>query len=308
MSNYLSNASCITYKGKNLYSPKYDFIFKGLFGREESKVQLMSFLNSVLKEDIKNPDEIEFQNIEVPSDDPEDKQSRYDLSVVINNGEYKKYVLIDMQMTKRENNNERFVYYLNKKVASLVKVGDEYSAFVVIQLVLEDYIYFNDTDRYLSTVKLIVEEDLKVLTDIQKFIIIELPKLPKLTKDSSMMEMWLAFINCRSAEEYAILETNSIIKNSISDLQKISADEYTRRQIELREKIARDRGNDLAATARISRAEGFTEGKAEGIDIGKVEGKAEGISQVAKNMRNSDIPIDLISATTGLTREEVLAL
>ena len=62
--------------------------------------------------------------------------------------------------------------------------------------------------------------------------------------------------------------------------------------------------------------DGLSQGKAEGFSQGKVEGKAEGISEgknernieIAKNMLNEGIDINIIIKCTGLTNEDINAL
>ena len=62
--------------------------------------------------------------------------------------------------------------------------------------------------------------------------------------------------------------------------------------------------------------DGLSQGKAEGFSQGKVEGKAEGISEgknernieIAKNMLNEGIDINIIIKCTGLTNEDISAL
>ena len=58
--------------------------------------------------------------------------------------------------------------------------------------------------------------------------------------------------------------------------------------------------------------EGRSEGEAAGIKKGRSEGRSEGAAQekreIAKNLKESGIPIDVIAKNTGLTAEEVEAL
>ena len=57
------------------------------------------------------------------------------------------------------------------------------------------------------------------------------------------------------------------------------------------------------------RAEGIAEGRAKGIAEGRAkgiaEGRAEGIMGVAKKLKDSGIPVEIIMQSTGLTKEEI---
>ena len=80
----------------------------------------------------------------------------------------------------------------------------------------------------------------------------------------------------------------------------------------------RDQGyrDGLSQGKAEGKAEGFSQGKAEGREEGKAEGKAEGISEgknernieIAKNMLNEGIDINIITKCTGLTNEDINAL
>ena len=68
--------------------------------------------------------------------------------------------------------------------------------------------------------------------------------------------------------------------------------------------------------AEIRAREAFADGEKDGYDkgerAGREEGRSEGAAQekreIAKNLKNSGIPIDVIAKNTGLTQEEIAAL
>ena len=53
---------------------------------------------------------------------------------------------------------------------------------------------------------------------------------------------------------------------------------------------------------------GYKEGESAGIEKGRSEGVAQEKREIAKNLKESGIPIDVIAKNTGLTAEEVEAL
>ncbi|MEG2066861.1 MAG: hypothetical protein RRZ65_04360, partial [Tannerellaceae bacterium] len=65
----------------------------------------------------------------------------------------------------------------------------------------------------------------------------------------------------------------------------------------------------LAEGKAEGKAEGLAEGLAKGKEKGKAEGKVEGLAEgkrlIALNMKKNGIPVDMISACTGLTIEEI---
>ena len=72
-------------------------------------------------------------------------------------------------------------------------------------------------------------------------------------------------------------------------MEEISADEHERYIAELRDKYIRDQ-NQL---------------KSYGRRLGKEEGKKEKTIEIAKNMLNENINIELIMKITGLSKEEI---
>ena len=68
--------------------------------------------------------------------------------------------------------------------------------------------------------------------------------------------------------------------------------------------------------AEIRAREAYADGEKDGYDkgerAGREEGRSEGAAQekreIAKNLKNSGIPIDVIAKNTGLTQEEIAAL
>ncbi len=54
-----------------------------------------------------------------------------------------------------------------------------------------------------------------------------------------------------------------------------------------------------------SRNEGYAEGKADGLSIGRLEGKASEKIKIAKNLLKQKVDIEIIIKCTGLTEEEI---
>ncbi len=56
------------------------------------------------------------------------------------------------------------------------------------------------------------------------------------------------------------------------------------------------------------REEGRAEGRAEGIKEGKEQGRKEALLDIARNFKQSGIPIDVIAQNTGLSIDEINSL
>ena len=78
----------------------------------------------------------------------------------------------------------------------------------------------------------------------------------------------------------------------------------------IRSSLARDAEVDRLETAhRLGKEAGLEEGRAEGRAEGLAEGKTEGhkqaVREIAKKMKDEEVPIPTISRCTGLTKGEI---
>ena len=55
-------------------------------------------------------------------------------------------------------------------------------------------------------------------------------------------------------------------------------------------------------------AKGRAEGRAEGLTKGRAEGRTEGRLEIARNMKENGLSVDLIAACSGLSPEEIAQL
>ena len=118
-----------------------------------------------------------------------------------------------------------------------------------------------------------------ILTDVMELYIIELPKFIKYKENNrKQMNSWVKFIE---NPEVVKMDENEEGKKAQRELEKISGDEHERYLSELREKYILD--------------------KKETEDAGYYKG----IKAVAKKLLQQKISIEIISQTTGLTKEEI---
>ncbi len=78
------------------------------------------------------------------------------------------------------------------------------------------------------------------------------------------------------------------------------------------ERIKYDRAlkryRDTIAVMEGQKMEGRAEGRAEGIKEGKEQGRKEAQQDIARNFKQSGIPIDVIAQNTGLSIDEINSL
>lgn len=128
--------------------PTDDFIFKRIFGVEESKDILISFLNALFKEyeylpNIKN---IKFSNNENIKDDLENKDSRLDIKATTDGGNV---INIEVQTTDNGNLINRGIYYCSKMIVDGTYEGYDYdkpeviSIWIIKNKIRQDNIFYD---------------------------------------------------------------------------------------------------------------------------------------------------------------------
>lgn len=137
-----------------LLDPKFDYIFKKIFGTEEGKPQLISLLNSLLKGQpyIK---ELTLNNPEIDKILGDDKSSRLDVKATSDDG-----TLFDIEIQCRNTKKipERAVNYMANWLPQAIHSGEKYSKTKVISIwILGE----NVTDRQnaISNAYMIFEKD-----------------------------------------------------------------------------------------------------------------------------------------------------
>ena len=275
---------------RTLLSPKVDFVFKKIFGSEENKSVLISFLNATLKPK-KEIVSVDLKNTDIEKEYLKDKFSRLDVKATTSN---KETINIEIQLNDQYNMTQRTLYYWSKMYEEQMEQSDNYrklSRTVCINILNYNYL---DNDRFHNVYRLKEIETNEELTDICEIHFIEIPKLRHLDlkDEADMLEVWVEFLRDPESEVIRSVETtNNDIKKAKDKLYKLSQSKEDRELYFLREKSIRD---EISALSKA---------KEEGIEQGAKEEKI----LIAKNLL--DILDDrIISEKTGLSLEEVRQL
>ncbi len=265
-----------------LLSPKMDFIFKQIFGSEENKEVLVSFLNAVLKPTNDNIiTEVSIKNTDVEKEYITDKFSRLDVLATTNR---KETINIEIQLKNEQNMIKRSLYYWSKLYTKPLSKGEDYDLLnrtVCINIL--DFNYLKKTSNFHSVFRLKEIFTNMELTDVEEIHFIELPKLSN-NKEKDLLTSWCEFLNNPESEEVRNSENNIIeIKTAKNKLIKISSNDEQRRLYELRKKRLLD---ERSALNRAKKQEAI---------------------KIAKNLLDV-LDDEIISLKTGLTIEEVKKL
>ena len=106
--------------------PTVDYIFKRVFGTEENKSCLISFLNSLLCLQIAG---LEFENTELAKEAEREKGARLDVLATLQTGEK---VNIEVQMGNEGDVDKRSLFYSSRLCAGQEILGKKYSDLVPV--------------------------------------------------------------------------------------------------------------------------------------------------------------------------------
>ena len=271
---------------RTLLSPKVDFVFKKIFGSEENKSVLISFLNATLKPK-KEIVSVDLKNTDIEKEYLKDKFSRLDVKATTSN---KETINIEIQLSDQYNMTQRTLYYWSKMYEEQMEESDNYrklSRTVCINILNYNYL---DNDRFHNVYRLKEIETNEELTDICEIHFIEIPKLRHLDlkDEADMLEVWVEFLRDPESELIRSVEVNNQdIKKAKDKLYKLSQSKEDRELYFLREKSIRD---EISALSKA-----------------KEEGIEQGILEIAKNLLDI-LDDNTISEKTGLSLEEVKQL
>ena len=190
--------------------PKNDLAFKKIFGNEQHKNILISFLNSVL--DFQGKREIVSVNLvnpyQVPKI-PELKETILDIEATNKNNET---FIVEMQKKDLGDFTKRSLYYTSKAYVAQLPKGQDYTRLKKVYFI--GILNFNifENKNYISR-HLIINQETKTqdLTDFE-FSFIELPKFTKeLEELESILDKWIYFLKYANnlsliPEEYKNIE------------------------------------------------------------------------------------------------------
>ena len=229
---------------RTLLNPKVDFVFKKIFGSEDNKSVLISFLNATLKpkEEIVS---VELKNTDIEKEYVKDKFSRLDVKATTNKNET---INIEIQLKDEHNMIQRTLYYWSKLYEEQIGEGDFYNKLnrtVCINIINFKYL---KNDRFHNVYRLKEIETDEELTDIEEIHFIEIPKLREinLKEEKDMLKVWIEFLRDPESEVIRSVEMNNEeIRRAKDKLYKLSQDEKERELYFIREKSIKDEASAL---------------------------------------------------------------
>jgi predicted transposase/invertase (TIGR01784 family) len=271
-------------------NPKTDFAFKKIFGSEQSKDILISFLNAILYNGNPTIEDLEILNPYLAPKIRGIKDTYLDVKARITGN---KTVIIEMQVLNVEGFEKRILYNAAKAYSLQLDQGEDYTLLnPVIALTITDFEMFPNLDRVISRFVLKEKEFLVdyLIYDIE-LVFVELTKFSKgLEELETLTDKWIYFL--KTARR---LNTVPETMGAVPEIQKafeIANQANLNREeledLEKREIYIHDQRNAIKRAIRQGKEQGMREAKLE----------------IAKQLLDV-LDEELISQKTGLSLEDV---
>jgi predicted transposase/invertase (TIGR01784 family) len=268
--------------------PKNDLAFKKIFGNENKKEILISFLNSVLDfKDEKTIVEVTLDNPYQLPDIKELKETILDIKATNQNGD--KFI-VEMQKKDLSNFAKRSLYYTSKAYVSQIEKGEE-----IINLKKVYYIAilnFNmfENKNYISRHLIINQETTTQDLKDFEFTFIELKKFNiKLEDLNTTIDKWVYFINNASSFDLIPKEFDNILEfqEAFQIANKFS---WNKKELEYYDSMDLKQADDKNA-----------------LETARAKAKKENSIEIAKSLLNI-LDIETIALKTKLSIQEVTNL
>ncbi len=285
----------------NFLDVKTDYAFKKVFGSEDSKDKLISFLNALVYEDktIKIKDLTIVDPYNIPQLDGM-KNSFVDVKAILDDDTK---VIIEMQVLNNEGFEKRVLYNLAKNYSVQLDKGEDYHLLnPVIALNILDFTMFKESEKVVTNFKLLEKEEFIDYSDDIELIFIELPKFKKeLSQLKNLTDQWIYFIKNAGSLEYIPTDLDTTIQNSFdvlneANLSKVELElQYKRKEFISVQKLA------VLKASNDGMNKGLKEGIKQGIDQERINSENK-VVEIAKNLLDI-LDNDTISLKTGLSTE-----
>ena len=268
-------------------NPFTDVGFKKIFGQEINKDLLIDFLNSLLKGE-------RFLDKEQLGEFKDDRSLIYDVYCETDSGEK---IIVEMQNKSQPYFKSRSIYYAAQSVARQGERGSLWS-FDVKAVYCISFLNFQQegiSEKFRTDIALLDMQTKQLFSDKIRLIYLQLPLFTKdVSECENQFERWIYVLkNMEKLNRYPFEIKDKVFKKLIETCDVAS---WTRE-----ERIKYDRAlKHFRDTIAVMEGQ-KQEGRAEGIK----EGEKKAQLNIARNLKNSGIPVDVIAQSTGLSVEEI---
>lgn len=297
---------------KTIYiNPLTDFGFKKLFGSEENKQYLISFLNALFQGEQKIVDVTYVDKERVP-DYQGDRALIYDIKCTTEDG---RKLIVEMQNRYQAHFDDRAIYYVATDIVKQAVKGKEwdYSLTPVYGIFMMNFDWKDMGKQYTDFMEKALIEPIalvnmrtgKMFSDKMRMFFLKLPLMVKTPEEcEDMLDIWIyIFKNLENMNTIpqTFVQRNNIFKDFGKSARVAALTKEEQMAYEASLKVYRDN----YAIAVTERQLGYVEGEAKGRAEGEAKGKIEEKKENARNFKLLGVDPTIIAKATGLSVEEI---
>ena len=276
---------------------KNDIAFRKIFGNENRKEVLISFLNAILL--LENDHKIVNVEVLTPYQLPEIRGGKVTIVDIKAKDQSDKNYIVEMQVAEVEGFDKRVLYYASKSYSAQIARGDDYEKLNPTFFIgVLDFEITKNTD-YISRHKFVdIKTGENLIKDIE-FNFIELPKFNKSENQlNSIIDQWVYFI--KNAENLDVIPENISDEGLKYAYQDAAKHNWTQAELDaydyvfMREQDERGRYS-LAMKRAVSSA----------VNVAVTEALQDKGKEIALNLLKLGLSIEDVSKSTGLSIEQV---
>lgn len=270
-----------------------DYAFKRIFGSEDTKDILLSFLNAILKPG--SGEELADLTLADRELDPErlkDRELRLDIRATTASGEI---IDLEVQVVNHHDIDRRTLYHWARLFYGQLREGGRFKDLrrtIAVDVLKFDW--FAKDQRYHHVFHVREDESGEMLCKHLECHLLEIPKFKNLSRPPiNTLEKWLVYLgNVEGESMKTIAEEEPAIQHALTIEEIFWQDEKERRYYEMRQDGLLDYRSELSAVREESLKEGREDNKKETAKAALEEGSS----------------VEFVVKITGLSRETVLKL
>lgn len=274
--------------------PKYDVVFKRIFGDQKNSRVLIHFINSIVGYDI--------ESVTILSGDllPEDvttKWSRLDVLARTSSGEM---INIEIQIKNHGNMIPRTLFYWAQICSGQILRGNDFRELKrTISIIVLDFDLFKNDARYWRKCFIKDNETNEQITDLLEIHFLELRKMrEKFIAQDNPVAVWLEFLrNPFSKEVIEAEERIPELKEAKDIFKKVNSNPRDRALWKMREQTMMEEASAL----NNARREGIERGMEKGIEKGIEKANTSAVL----NLTRAGIDIEIIANSLSLSEDKV---
>ena len=285
--------------------PRVDWAFKRIFGSEDTKECLITFLNGLFEDELVIKD-VTFAKTEKLGLRPDDRGVVFDVYCITNEG---KHVIVEMQKKEQEYFADRALYYTARAIVQQGIRGIwDYHLAPVYTVCFMDFVSSSPILKKFRTDLVLTDlQTRQRVSDRMRIVYLQLPLFDKHTEAECMdiFDCWIYIVkNMNMFEQMPFSEKYPVFRKlaEIGDLRKLS-----REELELYDEDIKNM-RDIYATRKFDEKRGMEKGMAKGMEIGMAKGMEKEKLATAHRLLSMGLSDEQVSTVTELPLEEIQKL